>query len=257
MCCQVRLVLVILLVLKLGLGTCLAQTSPAVKSASLSPEQSLDGGELDDGEFSLAEKILTLFVPRGVKDTWRLKRYLRSERFKLIREKLGDLLAVNEIYRRALEVTDGDVTEALFISTLATMEHRKVEMRIPLLGISIYLPLTSEAESTFRTRVSQLPSHFYADSPRGEAGDRDKLQHFFGSAFLAYSSRSRGLANLVGDFVEWAEDELIIDGASDARDQRANLQGIEFGLALGDWPLALPTEFLQTHLVLAGSRTHW
>lgn len=247
-----QLVLVILLVLMLGLRTSLAQTSPGVESAALSPEQSLD-----DGEFSLGEKILTFFVPRGVKDTWRLKRYLRSEKFRLMKERLGDHRAVNEIYRRALEITNGDHTEALFISTLAVMEHRKVGVRIPLLKIPVYLPLTSEGESAFQARISQLPSHFYADSPRNEAGDRDKLQHFFGSAFLAYSSRSRGLTNLVGDFVEWAEEEFIIGGSSDTRDQRANLQGIEFGLALGVRPLALPTEFLQTQLVLAGSRTTW
>jgi hypothetical protein len=216
-----------------------------------------DGDGLDDGDFNFGETLLTLIFPRGVKDTWRLKRYIRSEKFGFVKSSLGDARAIDAIFGRALEISHGDISEALFISTFATMEHKKVGVRLPVIKLLVYFPLTTENDSVFRYRVSQLPSHFYVDSPPGEYGDKDKLQHFFGSAFLAYSSRSRGFANFIGDFVEWGESEYIVDGADDPRDRRANHEGQEFGLALGDGISALPSEFFQIQLVLTGSRTDW
>jgi hypothetical protein len=220
-------------------------------------EQGLEIEGLDDGDFNFGESLLTLFFPRGVRDTWRLKRYIRSEKFCYVKSRAGDLWAIDAIYGRAMEVTHGDVSEALFISGLATMEHSRVGVRLPLIKLPLYFPLTTEGDSAFGARVFNLPSHFYSDSPPGEYGDRDKLQHFFGSAFLAYSFRSRGLASFIGAFVEWGENEFIIDGAPDPRDRRANHQGQEFGFALADRSEAKPSEFLQIQLVLSGSRLDW
>jgi hypothetical protein len=216
-----------------------------------------EGEKLDDGGFNFGETLLTLVFPPGVKDTWQLKRYIRSEKFNFVRSRVGDAQAIDAIFRRAMEISHENVSEALFISAFATMEHKEVGVRLPVIKLPVYFPLTTESESVFRYRVSQLPSHFYIDSPPGEYGDRDKLQHFFGSAFLAYCSRSRGLANLMGDFIEWGEGEFIIDGVDDPRDRRANHEGQEFGLTLGDRVDALPSEFLQIQLVLTGSRMDW
>jgi len=174
-----------------------------------------------------------------------------------VKATVGDTRAIDAIFNRALEISHGDVSEALFISTLATMEHREVGVRVPVIKLPVYFPLTTESNSAFKHRISQLPSHFYVDSPPGEYGDKDKLQHFFGSAFLAYSSRSRGVANFIGDSIEWGEGEYVVDGSDDPRDRRANHEGQEFGLALGDRVDALPSEFFQIQLVLTGSRTDW
>jgi hypothetical protein len=216
-----------------------------------------EGEGLDDGDFNFGETLLTLFFPRGVKDTWRLKRYIRSEKFSFVKSCVGDARAIDAIYLRALEISHADVSEALFISAFATMEHKDVGVRLPIIKLPVYFPLTTESDSVFRYRVSQLPSHFYVDSPLGEYGDKDKLQHFFGSAFLAYSSRSRGFANFIGDFIEWGEPKFIIGGVDDPRDRRANHEGQEFGLTLGDRGDALPSKFFQIQLVLTGSRTNW
>jgi hypothetical protein len=213
--------------------------------------------DLDDGDFNFGETLLTLVLPRGVKDTWRLKRYLRSEKFGYVKSRVGDTRAIDAIFQRALEISHKDVSEALFISALSTVEHKTVGVRLPIIKLPVYFSLSSESDSVFKYRVSQLPSHFYVDSPAGEYGDRDKLQHFFGSAFLAYCSRSRGFANFIGDFIEWGEGEFVIDGVDDPRDRRANHEGQEFGLTLGDRLDALPSEFLQVQLVLTGSRTDW
>jgi hypothetical protein len=120
-----------------------------------------------------------------------------------------------------------------------------------VLGPLIWLPLTSEFEDEFQERIDNLPSAIYSDSPP-ETGDSDKLQHFFGSAFLAFVSESRETAQRVGVFVEWGEDRFIVGGAVDERDLRANLQGQMFGLALLEEPRSRPSTFLVS--ALAGPR---
>jgi len=249
---SIFLVACVLLVVQRGLAQ---GEAPSVEPGSL--EQRETENDLDDGDFSFAQKVLVSLFPSGVKSTWLLKRYLRSEKFIYLKKKLGDLRAVDEIYKRALAITNGDVSQALFIATFATMEHRNVGVRIPLLHTPIHFPITTESREGFESRLVNLPSHFYADSPGNEAGDRDKLQHFFGSAFFAYSFRLRTLASFIGKFVEWGEEKFIVDGGSDPRDLRANQQGIEFGLSIGDRFDAKPSQYLQLELVLANSRTDW
>ncbi|MGA9363158.1 MAG: hypothetical protein WBW16_02200 [Bacteroidota bacterium] len=239
------------------LVSCAASGQPLESSERHAIGHDGEAKDLDNGDFNFGETLLTLVLPRGVKDTWRLKRYIRSEKFSYVKSREGDTRAIDEIFLRALEISHKDMSEALFISALSTMEHKSVGVRLPVIKLPLYFPLSSESDSVFKYRVSQLPSHFYIDSPRGEYGDRDKLQHFFGSAFLAYCSRSRGFANFIGDFIEWGEGEFIIDGVDDPRDHRANHEGQEFGLTLGDRLDALPSEFLQVQLVLTGSRTDW
>lgn len=172
-----------------------------------------------------------------------LKAYIRSKRFKTIRERFGDLQTVDALYIHALRLTQGNTSLALLYCTVATMDHRTVGLRIPLLRA--FLPLTNESSEEFIQRVNNLPKRFYADAPSD--GDRDKLQHFFGSAFIAHVFESRGAAERVGTFVEWGEDAFIVDGALDERDLRANGQGREFGLALinaTDLNTVLPSHFL-------------
>jgi hypothetical protein len=233
----------------------LAQPLESPERHVIGPDKEEEG--LDDGDFNFGQTLLTLLLPRGVKDTWRLKGYIRSEKFSCLKSKDGDTRAIDAIFQRALEISNNDVSEALFISALSTMEHKTVGVRLPIIRLPVYFPLSSESDSVFRYRVARLPAHFYIDSPPDEYGDKDKLQHFFGSAFLAYCSRSRGFANFIGDFIEWGEGEFIVDGVDDPRDRRANHEGQEFGLTLGDRLDALPSKFLQVQLVLTGSRTDW
>jgi hypothetical protein len=77
------------------------------------------------------------------------------------------------------------------------------------------------------------------------AGDRDKLQHFFGSAFLSYSFESSGSAERVGDAIELGEESFVVGGVSDERDGRANHHGQMFGLTLLRDEDVRPSDFLQ------------
>ena len=89
-----------------------------------------------------------------------------------------------------------------------------------------------------------MPKTLYSDSPNTKEGDRDKPQHFFASAFLAYTSNAPDYIQMLGDAVEWAEPILVIGGADDPRDRRANDQGMLFGRDLISDNILLPSDYL-------------
>ena len=185
-----------------------------------------------------------LIFPKILQDDYLLREYIRSEGFAHYRATRGDLAGVDAIFQKAVRLSWGNIYEALLISLLGTMDHRRVGVRVPLLGLIVWLPLTSEFQEDFDARLKALPSRMYADSPR--EGDRDKLQHFFGSAFLTFLFESAEGAQSVGDFVEWGEDSFIEGGEYDQRDARANVQGQRFGLRLLVDVVILPSDVLRS-----------
>ena len=187
--------------------------------------------------------------PKVVQDAFRLKEYIRGDDFAEFKQHYGDINAVDAVFDEAMRLSWNNVYEALFLSFVATMDHSKFGVRLPVVGPILWVPLTSEFEDEFRVRVNALPKNLYNDSPASVSGDRDKLQHFFGSAFLAYIFESREASERVGEFIEWGEDKVIVDGALDERDFRANRQGQEFGLKLLDDSSAMPSMFLRFCLV--------
>jgi len=197
-----------------------------------------------------------VILPKVFQDEYLLKDYIRGDAFARFRKGYGDLAAVDAIFDRAMRLSWNNIYEALLISSFAVMDHARFGVRLPFLGPLLWFPLTSECEDDFRLRIGSLPARLYPDTPPGEGGDRDKLQHFFGSAFLAYTFESRPAADRVGEFIEWGEERYIVDGSMDERDLRANRQGQQFGLRLLDDPLVLPSAFW--HFQIASERgTGW
>lgn len=187
-----------------------------------------------------------LLIPKMFADEYEVREFIRSDEFADVRYRYGDLYAVDAIFDMAMRVCWENRGEALFVSSIATMDHRRVGFRVPLLGPLLWLPLTSEFEEEHGARCAALPRRLYPDSPPGDAGDRDKLQHFFGSAFLAFVTESRVSSSEVGEFVEWGEERFVVGGVRDPRDMRANHQGTEFGLALLHDPATLPSTYLRS-----------
>ena len=187
-------------------------------------------------------------LPKIIQDGFELKEYIRSEEFASFKKQYGDLNSVDAIFDEAMRLSWNNAYEALLISLVATMDHRRFGVRFPLLGPLLWIPLSSEFEDEFRNRTHALPTRFYKDTPAGVSGDRDKLQHFFGSAFLTYISESRDAAQRIGEFIEWGEEAVIVGGALDERDFRANRQGQEFGLRLLEDKSTLPSPFFQFSL---------
>ncbi len=183
------------------------------------------------------------FLPKIFQDTYRLKEYVLSDDFATFRRTYGDVYAIDAIFDQAMRFAWNNVPEALLISFVSTMDHDKFGVRLPLIGPLLWVPLTSEFRDEFRRRLSALPSRLYPDTP--PEGDRDKLQHFFGSALITYLTESREAGDRVGFFIEWGEDRFIVGGVMDERDMRANRQGQEFGLRLLDDASTRPSEFFR------------
>jgi len=144
---------------------------------------------------------------------------------------------------RAMTLTHNNTSVALLLATVATFDHYVVGVKIPLLNF--FFPLSNESREDFAARIRNLPARLYADSPRGGHGDRDKLQHFFGSACIAYTFESQGAAGRMGDFIEVGEDAAIVDGVLDSRDERANWNGSQFGTALLANNKRYPSDFFR------------
>jgi hypothetical protein len=198
----------------------------------------------DPGEF---DALLTWFPPYFIQAGIALKDFIRSGEFAAWREYAGDARAVDAIYVRAMALTANNTSLALLAATVATFDHYVVGLDVPVL--SLVFPLSNESREDFAARVRNLPSDFYPDTPPGSHGDRDKLQHFFGAAYIAMTFESRGAAQRVGDFVEAGEEAVIIDGVLDSRDERANWNGTEFGIALLANNRRYPSEFFRAPIV--------
>ena len=214
--------------------------------------QSDSSGENIESSIRRAVQFFAPFVfPKIIQDGYRLKEYIVSDELAESRRRDGDALAVDAIFERAVDLSWGNRYEALLLAFVATMDHRRFGMKVPLLGPILWAPLTSEFPEDFQRRIRALPSRLYADTPR--EGDRDKLQHFFGSAFLTYVFESTEVADRFGTFVEKGEDAFIVGGVLDDRDFRANRQGAAFGLRLLQDESARPSLFLSPALLAPGT----
>ena len=122
------------------------------------------------GEYPSAMSVLSVvLIPKVIADVWLLREHVRGEEFARLRSAGGDLRAVDALYRRALRLSWNNTWEALLLCTLATLDHRRVGIR--LAGFVLWFPLTSEFEEEFEARLRCLPVRLYADTPPGPAGD--------------------------------------------------------------------------------------
>lgn len=185
-----------------------------------------------------------IFIPKLLQDEYRLKEYICGEEFVRFRHVYGDPQAVDAIFDRALHLCWNNTGEALLICLLSTMDHRSFGLRLPVIGDLIWFPLTSEFPDEFQVRLHALPTRLYSDTPPGTVGDRDKLQHFFGAAYVALLTESRESAERTGEFIEWGEEEFIVGGVNDWRDLRADWQGGLFGIGLLRNTELRPSSFL-------------
>ena len=200
-----------------------------------------DVGE-DEG-FALVRFLSDIVTPQIVVDTKQIRAYVRDARFRELTHRCGDLRAIDGIYLKALKIADHNIGRALFLSMMAVLEHQKIDIKMPIVS-SVPLPLTFEEDSLFKARIRNLPSRVYPDTPKGEEGDRDKLQHFFASAYLSYASESSDITRTTGNLVEWGEAKFVVGGADDRRDKRANKHGESFGRDLLSVKTLLPSDYL-------------
>ena len=162
----------------------------------------------------------------------KLSSYIASPFFSSLKDKINDLSQVDTLFNEALKITGNNYSEALFALTFSTVPYKKVPIEIPLLKLIINYPLVSAGDSLFNLKNKNLPKYLYFDSPADNFGDKDKLAHFFGSAFLSYSSNVFDLTGLIGYFVEVFEKDFVVQSSIDVRDLQSDGLGNVFGLLL-------------------------
>ena len=168
--------------------------------------------------------------------------YIASEKFLEIKNKIGDVSAVDSIFIEAIKFTEGNISEALLALMLATVPYNEVPIQIPLFNSTINFPLISADEETFLTKNENLPRYLFFDTPQTIYGDKDKLAHFFGSAFLSNESNIFDIGKLIGYFVEAFEESFKVQSSVDLRDLDVNEYGRLFGDLLKENKQILPSQ---------------
>lgn len=193
----------------------------------------------EGGASSLTARLL---LPQEITEVRALRRVIVALGDSLPPVRAMQAARIDRIYREAVRIAEGDPMRALLLCSFATLPYWEFPAVVPLTGWVIMVPVSTETHAEFLARLAALPSLVLPDSRPGE--DRDKLPHFFGSAWLACKLRSVPLVNLIGMLVELGERVFKLEGAEDPRDLDAGRLGAAFGRALGRDAEALPSSVL-------------
>ncbi|MHB1688619.1 MAG: hypothetical protein ACYCVH_14795 [Ignavibacteriaceae bacterium] len=173
-----------------------------------------------------------------------ISNFIASDYFKNLKSTNNDLALADTIYLRALKYDNYNYREALFDLTFAVIPYNKVHVRIPLLNAIVVYRLPSAPEKVYKLKNKNLPKQLFFDTPQDNFGDKDKLAHFFGSAFISYSSNIFDLGDLIGYFIEVFEQDFEVQNSIDPRDLQTNKLGNIFGNILKHNKNILPSEVM-------------
>ena len=182
--------------------------------------------------------------------------FISSDYFKELKKTNNDLALADTIYLRMLKYENYDYLNTLFELTFAVIPYNKVHVRIPFINSIVVYRLPCAPDSIYRGKNNNLPRRFFFDTPRDNYGDKDKLAHFFGSAYISYAQNFVDLGDLIGYFVEVFEENFEVQNAIDQRDLQTNTLGNLFGEMLRKDKSILPSQvmiirsllFLRFHL---------
>jgi hypothetical protein len=173
-----------------------------------------------------------------------LSEFIASDYFLQLKKDNTDTALVDSIYVRAINFYEKDYQEALLALTFTTIPYSRVPLVIPLLKIRLYYPLISASDSISNLKNQNLPNKLFFDSPDNEYGDKDKLAHFFGNAFIGYAENILKLADVFGYFVEAFEEDFKAQSEVDLRDVDVNWYGVLFGETLELNKQVLPSQIM-------------
>ena len=173
-----------------------------------------------------------------------ISEFIASDYFIGLKATNKDLSLVDSMYLRTIRYYDYDYQEALLALTFATIPFRKVPLVVPLINARIYYPLISANDSISNLKNQNLPSRLFYDSPTDTGGDKDKLAHFFGNAFIGYAENILKLADVFGYFVEAFEEDFKAQSEVDFRDVDVNWYGVLFGEMLETNINVLPSQIM-------------
>jgi hypothetical protein len=173
-----------------------------------------------------------------------LSEFIASDYFEELKYTCNDLQLADSLFLRGVKFYEGNTDEALLALTFATVPYKKVPIQVPLIKTIIRYPLVSHCDSVFLLKNMHLPSKLYYNTPPGDYGDRDKLAHFFGSAYISNKSNIFDLGDLIGYFVEVFEESFKVQSQIDYRDIETNKLGNLFGEMLKVNKNILPSRIL-------------
>lgn len=162
----------------------------------------------------------------------------------------NDLDKVDYLFSKTLEYFHNDISEALLCLAFSTLPFNKIEIKLPLGLDKLNIPLPSPHQTLFEKRRNNLPGKIFFDSPGTGFGDKDKLAHFFGNAFLRYSIPFFNLSKFMGIFVEKTEENFFANGSFDRKDIIANHLGEFFAELLQTNPQSKPSNALKIYQLL-------
>ncbi|MBE0645224.1 MAG: hypothetical protein IH600_14165 [Bacteroidetes bacterium] len=187
--------------------------------------------------------VRRLILPREISLVYDLRTFISVQKPLAQRSLEGDLRRLDAIYIHAVYLAEGDPYLALLALSFATLPYHTFPARIPLLDIGIIVPVSTESHVSFERRMANLPGLLLPDSPR--ALDRDKLPHFFGSAWLQCVTRNPALVEMAGEMLELGEEVFKLEGSRDERDIKVNALGAAFGIALQRHEDVLPSDIFK------------
>lgn len=159
----------------------------------------------------------------------KISEYIANSGFERETDIDRSLSQIDSIYCFALKTFNYDYSEAMFCLTFVLLPYKTIPLQTPFFKLRIDILLPVPDDRLFKIRYDNLPKNLFIDSPLNSFGDKDKLSHFFGNAFLSYGSSVFNISKFMGMFVEIFENTFKIDGKLDLRDFRANNLGELFG----------------------------
>ncbi|MAT39355.1 MAG: hypothetical protein CL946_07100 [Ectothiorhodospiraceae bacterium] len=187
--------------------------------------------------------LYEFFLPPVVSDVYKLRAYIADLPVQEGSSRGDRLARLDSIYNRAVALTGGRIGETLFICSFATLPYHTFDAVVPLFGWVITVPVSSESHEAFARRLANLPGGLFTN--KESTLDKDKLPHFFGSAYLEYIVQTPIAVMGIGEAVEIGETIFKLEGAYDAADIDANSRGVEFGKALLAGKNVMPSDFLE------------
>jgi len=182
-------------------------------------------------------------IPQEIEQIHRLRGYIASASFSPDSMRVSQRARIDSIFFAALRISEGSTLAALRIATFATIPYYTFPAMIPVVRWVIWIPVTTETREEYEQRFNNLPTGFLSDSSPGD--DRDKLPHFFGSAFITCLTRNPVCAEMTGRTIEWLELVFKLEGSMDPRDIEVNARGAEFGMSLMQGRKTPPSRFLR------------
>ncbi len=156
------------------------------------------------------------------------------------------LYGIDSIYLKAKFIQKDDISETLLSTTFAALPFDHIPLVLPILNAKINIPLPAVEENLFIVKNENLPSGFLIDN-KNQNGDKDKISHFFGNAFISHSISFINLSDFLGLIIELFENTFYVEGSIDARDIIINRLGQKFGEDLKKDSTLLPSQYFSVY----------